>query len=60
MKKMVFCNWPYNSLYLYAMSDNEQGMSCIIATHCIYNATHCHSIVTLSKQFIFNYYATPL
>jgi len=35
-------------------------MSCTIATHFIYNATQCNSIATLSKQFIFNYYATPL
>jgi hypothetical protein len=25
-----------------------------------YNATHCNLIATISQQFIFNYYATPL
>jgi hypothetical protein len=32
----------------------------IVATHHICGAIHCNSIATLSKQLIFNYYATPL
>jgi hypothetical protein len=29
-----------------------------VAIHRIYNATHCNSIATQSKQLIFNYYST--
>jgi hypothetical protein len=47
-----------NSLYLYVVSVNKQVSW--VAIHHIYNATHYNSIAVLSKQFIFNYYATPL
>jgi hypothetical protein len=43
-KKKVFCNWPSNSLYLYAMSVNKQVAW--VATHRIYGAIHCNSIAT--------------
>jgi hypothetical protein len=47
-----------NSLYLYVM--NANGQVTWVATHYIYDATHCNSITTLSKQLIFNHYAIPL
>jgi hypothetical protein len=47
-----------NSLYLYIVSANEQVAW--VATNHIYNAIHPNTIATLSKQFIFNYYAIPL
>jgi hypothetical protein len=50
-KKKVFCKClathflstkdTCNSLYLYTMNANRQ-----VATHCIFDATHCNSIVT--------------
>ncbi len=36
------------------------SMSCKVAIHHIYGATHCYSIATMPKPLIFNYYATPL
>jgi hypothetical protein len=41
-----------NSLYLYVVSAN--GQVAWVVTHHIYVTIHCNSIVTLSKQFIFN------
>ncbi len=35
-------------------------MSCKVATHRTYSATHCNSIATMLKPLIFNYYASPL
>jgi len=50
-----------NSLYFYTMNDIEQVLWVAkVATHCIYGATHYNLIAILSKQHIFNYYATPL
>jgi hypothetical protein len=45
-EKMVFCNWPCNSQYLYDVSVIGQvGWSARVAIHHIYNATHCNSII---------------
>jgi hypothetical protein len=55
------CNWPYNSLYFYIVSVIWQvAWVAWVATQYIYNAIQCNLIATLSKQLIFNYYATPL
>jgi hypothetical protein len=48
----------YNSPYLYVVSVIQQVAR--VAIHYIYSATHYNLITTLSQQFIFNYYATPL
>jgi len=40
--------------------EKKGSFATCLATHCIYGATHYNSIVIQSKQFIFNYYATPL
>jgi hypothetical protein len=51
----------WNSTYLYAMTVIKQVTKVArVAIHRIYNATHYNSITTLSQQFFFNYYATPL
>ncbi len=51
------CNLPY----LYAMNVIGQvARVAKVTTHHIYDAIHYNSITTLSQQFIFNYYATPL
>jgi len=55
MEKMVFCNWPCKSSYLYFMSAIGQ-----IASHHIYDVIHYNSITTLLQQLLFNYYAIPL
>jgi len=47
-----------NPLYFYIVNVIKQVA--IVATHHICGAIHCNSIATLLKQFIFNYYATPL
>jgi hypothetical protein len=47
----------YNSMYLYAMNVKEQVAWIAKLQFIIYIVQH---IVTLSKQLIFNYYATPL
>ncbi len=40
--------------------EKKGSFATCLATHCIYGATHYNSIVTQSKQLIFNYYTTPL
>jgi hypothetical protein len=50
-----------NSLCLYvANAIGEIAWVAKVITHYIYNATHYNSITILLKQFIFNYYVTPL
>ncbi len=51
MKKRAICNWPCNLIF---------ELQKTFATHYIYDAIHSNLIATLSKQLIFNYYATPL
>jgi hypothetical protein len=49
----------FNSMYFYVVNVIGQ-----VVTHWKYDAIHCNSITKLianvSKQLIFNYYATPL
>jgi hypothetical protein len=50
-----------NSLYFYVVNAIGQvTWVARIATHHTYGAIECKFIATLSKQLIFNYYATPL
>jgi len=72
MKKMVFYNWPCNSIfelhktfaihYNYTLwvliNKSHESQSCNSPYK--YNAIHYYSIIILSKQLILIYYATPL
>jgi hypothetical protein len=50
-EKRLSYNWPCNLIF---------ELLWTLAIHCIYGATHCNSIATLSKQLIFNDYAILL
>jgi hypothetical protein len=54
---MTTCNAPY----FYVVDAMKQiAWVAKVVIHYIYNATHYNSITILLKQFIFNYYVSPL